>query len=252
MLSRLLRQVLFTFIHFIVSLLVAVQNVYNQLLVHKNSSFGKEVTKSEIKMIIEQLPRFNKELKHIVMLVDHHNLSDLARLVIWSLVTGIPYLSFFDTTGELFKNEEKLFYEVEKLKKGVPGCVKWAKMPDLNGFTNGITAHTVVVNIFTSKDGRETVVQCVKQIAEDKIECKRNSREFTADELAEALNRMYPSIPDPEVALYTGPLCCTQGLLPWQIRLTVFIQLSLDHCININQFLGAIHKYNKCDQRFGK
>ncbi|KAJ0183182.1 hypothetical protein K1T71_001158 [Dendrolimus kikuchii] len=206
-------------------------------------------------MIIEQMPRFFKPLKHVVVLVDmdHHSLNDLARLVIWNLVAGVPYLSLFDTTGELYEHEEKLFYEVEKLKKGVPGCVKWAnKLPDLNGYTNGNSAHTLVVNIFRHRDGRKTVVECVQQIAEGSLVCKRNSREFTAEELDEALSQIYPAIPDPDMALYTGCLCSTKGLLPWQIRLTVFVQLSTDHSINVDQYLGAIHKYSKCDQRFGK
>lgn len=142
---------------------------------------------------------------------------------------------------------------MEKLKKGVPGCVKWAnKMPDLNGYTNGNNAHTVIVNIFSHRDGRKTIADCVQQISEGKIVCRRTSREFTAEEFDEALRQVYPAIPEPDMALYTGSVCSTKGLLPWQIRLTVFVQLSIDHSINVNQYIGAINKYSKCDKRFGK
>lgn len=254
MLSQLLRQFLFTIVHFVISLLVAVQNVYSRLWVKKCILPQNEVTKSDIKVILEHLPRVTKKLKHLVILTDteEHSFSTLARMVIWSLVAGISYVSFYDITGELKENEEKLFLEVEKNKKGVPGCIKWYKKPDLNGYTNGMQAHTVYINIFSSKDGKPTVTQCIREIAADRVKCSRESNEYTAQELDNALKLMYPSIPDPELVLYTGPLCCTHGLLPWQIRLSEFIQLSIDHSVSIENYIGALYRYNKCDQRFGK
>lgn len=141
---------------------------------------------------------------------------------------------------------------MERNKKGVPGCIKWCRKPDLNGYTNGMQAHTIYINIFSSKDGKPTVARCIRQIAEGSIICSRETEEYTAQELDKALMSMYPSIPDPELVLYSGPLCCTQGLLPWQIRLTEFVQLSTDHSVNIDRYIGALYRYNKCDQRFGK
>lgn len=78
------------------------------------------------------------------------------------------------------------------------------------------------------------------------------TNEFTAQDLDKFISLVYPSIPDPEIVLYTGVSCCTHGFLPWQIRLTEFIQLSLDHSVNIGSYVGAMYKYSKCDQRFGK
>lgn len=154
--------------------------------------------------------------------------------------------------GELSENEEKLFLEVEKHKKGIPGCIKWSKKPDLNGYSNGIQAHTVNVNIFTDSDGRSRIAQCIKAIAEKKITLNSQTNDFTAEDLDKVFSLVYPSIPEPEIVLYTGVLCCTHGFLPWQIRLTEFIRLSLDHSVNIDSYVGAMYKYSKCDQRFGK
>lgn len=166
------------------------------------------------------------------------------------------YLDFLidveNVAGELKENEEKFFYEVELKKKGIPGCIKWSNKPDLNGYTYGVQAHTVVINIFTSDDGRPKIAQCIQDLAKGTIPCRRNSEEYTAHELDEVLSTVYPSIPNPEVILYTGTLCCTHGLIPWQIRLAEFIQVSLDYSVNIKGFLGALCKYSKCDQRFGK
>lgn len=180
---------------------------------------------------------------------------------------GVPPVSFFsaqlhhsqknksefilNVLGELKVNEEKLFLEVEKCKKGIPGCIKWSKKPDLNGYTNGIRAHIVVVNIFSSTDGRTRISQCIREIAEKNSLTSAYS-EFTAEDLEKALSLLYPPIPDPGVVLYTGNVCCTHGFLPWQVRLTEFIQLSLDHRVSVNNFICAMYKYNKCDQRYGK
>ncbi|KAF9816439.1 hypothetical protein SFRURICE_000345 [Spodoptera frugiperda] len=254
MLSQPVRRILNILLHLVVNILVAVQNVYYQFRNKKCFLAPNVVTKSDIKVVLEHLPRVTKKLKHLVILTDtdHHSFSDLARMVIWSLVAGISYVSFYDITGELKENEEKLFLEVERNKKGVPGCIKWGRKPDLNGYTNGMQAHTVYINIFDSKDGKPYIAQCIRQIAEDRLICNRESDEYSAQELNDALMLKYPSIPDPELVLYTGPLCRTHGLLPWQIRLSEFIQLSLDHSVSIDNFIGALFRYNKCDQRFGK
>ncbi|XP_026749029.1 dehydrodolichyl diphosphate synthase complex subunit Nus1 [Galleria mellonella] len=254
MLSRLLRQFLYNLIHLIVSVLVAVQNVYHQFWDIKSNLFKSEVTNNDIKIILKLITKMNKKLNHLVILADtdHHSLADLARVVIWSLIAGIPYVSFHDITGELRHNEEKLFREVERSKKGIPGFIKWSKMPDLNGYTNGVQGHTVVINIFSNSDGRPTIAQCIQDIAKGTVHCERKSSEYSAQELGKTLALYYPSIPDPDLILYSGSLCCTKGLLPWQIRLAEFIQLSLDYHITIDSYVSALYKYNKYDQRFGK
>lgn len=103
MLARRLRQFLFILVHWIVNILVAVHNVYHRFRDKKYIAQGDEVTKSDIKLILEHVPKVTKKLKHLVIQTDRdqHTYSDLARMVIWSLVTGIPYLSFYDISGNL-------------------------------------------------------------------------------------------------------------------------------------------------------
>lgn len=252
MLSRLLRQLLFYFVHFVVDVLVAVQKIWQQYSSKKCSLPVEKSKHSDIRMILDHMPKITKSLKHLVFIADtqNHTYEDLAQVVIWGLVAGIPFVSFHDITGQLKENEEKLFLEIERCKRGVPGCIKWSKKPDLNGYTNGIQAHTVVINIFSNRDGRPRISQCIREIAEKNSEYQHS--EFTAQDLDKVLSLLYPSIPDPDVVLYTGQFCCTHGFLPWQIRLTEFIKLSLDHRVNVDNFIGALYKYNKCDQRYGK
>lgn len=113
MLSRLLRQVLFNIVHLTVSVLVAVQNVYRHFWIKKSDLSTDSVTKNDIQMILEHVPKMTKRLKHLVLLADtdHQTLSDLARLVIWSLVCGIPYISLHDITGN------KIYKQLLRSKK---------------------------------------------------------------------------------------------------------------------------------------
>lgn len=103
MLSRLLRQLLFSLIHLVMDVLVAIQNFYQQFSTRKCSLQEEKATKSDIRLLLEHVPRIRKSPKHVVFLADtdNHTISDLANVVIWSLVAGIPYLSFHDITGKL-------------------------------------------------------------------------------------------------------------------------------------------------------
>lgn len=112
MLSRLLRHILFSLVHLVVNALVAVQNVYLQFWVKKSNLSKDEVTKSDIRMVLEHVPRMSKRLKHLVVQADlvHQDMSELARVVIWSLVAAVPYVSFHDITGINFINNIFLRY----------------------------------------------------------------------------------------------------------------------------------------------
>lgn len=154
--------------------------------------------------------------------------------------------------GDLKNKEETLFFDVEKHKKGVPGCIKWQNKPILNGYTNGLQANTIYVNILSYEDGRPKLAKCIQRISQDSSLQESITKEYTSEEFDKVLKVMYPSIPDPDLVLYSGPVCYTHGLLPWHIRLTEFINISKDHRINVNNYLGALYKYNKCDLRFGK
>ncbi|CAG9133600.1 unnamed protein product [Plutella xylostella] len=253
MLARFFGNLLFNLVHLVLAILVAVNNVYRRFW-RKPAISRDEVTKYDLQLVRENVPQLRKKLHHLVMLsdTDQHSLDDLAFIVIWSLLVGIPYVTFYDITGDLIENEQKFFLEVEKRKKGIPGFIKWSKMPDLNGFSNGTQPHTVNVNIFSYDDGQPKIAECIRKIALKELPCDSSSDEFTAQELDKSLSLMYTSIPEPDLALYTGSSCRTFGLLPWQIRLTEFIKLSEDSSINVSDFLGALCKYNKCDQRYGK
>lgn len=115
MLARFLRHVLFNLVHLVFTILVAVKSVHRRIVTRQADLNKKEVSKSDIKLILDSVPHFRKKLHHLVMLADtdHHTLSDLAFIVIWSLLAGVPYISFYDVTGK--KNFSNFYTHRTKL-----------------------------------------------------------------------------------------------------------------------------------------
>lgn len=103
MLSKYLRHLLFYLLHLLIDVLVAVQKFCQQILTKKCRLSVEKARQCEIKMLLEHMPKISKSLKHLVFLADtdNHSYHDLAQVVIWSLVAGIPCVSFHDITGKL-------------------------------------------------------------------------------------------------------------------------------------------------------
>lgn len=101
MLSRLLRQLLFYLIHLVIDVLVAGQKFCQQYSSKKCSLPVEKAKQSEIRMILDHMPKITKRLKHLVFIADteNHSYENLAQMVIWGLVAGIPFVSFHDITG---------------------------------------------------------------------------------------------------------------------------------------------------------
>lgn len=102
MLSRLLREFLYYLVHLIVNVLVSLKHCYRRFHNKNHCLSQKQVTKTDVLTLLEKVPKLQKSLKHLVVLTntDVHSTSDLAKLVIWSLIVGVPYVSFYDITGE--------------------------------------------------------------------------------------------------------------------------------------------------------
>lgn len=143
--------------------------------------------------------------------------------------------------------------ESEKIVWG-PDCPKTIdgaiKYPQRNGYTRYI-----VVNLYSSDDCHEQFNQLLTQelcpFSRKRSACK--SSEITVDLIDERLSKLPGYLPDPELAVFFGTFCCTQGFFPWQIRLTEFIQISYtQESLTLQKYLDVLYKYAKCQQRFGQ
>lgn len=119
----------------------------------------------------------------------------------------------------------------------------YSQIPHKNGFRKHL-----IVNLFSSDDGHR---KFTKLLTEELVNVK--SENITCNLVDEKLSKTYGNLPDPDCAVYFGTFQCTQGFLPWHIRLTEFYQLSYKlETISPQKYLQVIYSYGKCDQRFGK
>lgn len=62
-------------------------------------------TRSEgnLKYVYSEVQKLDKIPNHLTLLLGHenHSIRDLSNLVLWCLTAGIPFISFYDSTGKI-------------------------------------------------------------------------------------------------------------------------------------------------------
>lgn len=117
------------------------------------------------------------------------------------------------------------------------------KFPHRNGYRRHI-----IINLYSSHDSYGSFNQLLTHDLS-----KTPSQQISIDLVDEKLNKLFGSIPDPELAVYFGNSTCTSGFLPWHIRLTEFIQISYKlNYLSLDKYLRVLYKFARCEQRFGK
>lgn len=111
---------------------------------------------------------------------------------------------------------------------------------------NGGHVNSLNVNFFGEEAGPQLVVEVCKEVA------TIDSELITQDMLTEHFQTKLGGLPDPDLFLYFGHICCMYGFMPWQLRLTEFHSLGRMKSLNSNKFVKVLCTYSKCEQRFGK
>lgn len=121
-----------------------------------------------------------------------------------------------------------------------------AKLP--NGYKNGHSTPPIQINILSLNDGQKTVAKITKEYLTSGLKQENIGIAY----VDEQLKKRGGNLPDPDLAMYCGRTCSTFGLLPWQIRLTEFVDIASHRGIHLSNFLFALKRYDKSEQRFGK
>lgn len=97
---QLLRECLYLLMHITINIIVTLQHFCRPFWNKEGSSLNGMA--SDIEVLMKNVPKLTKTLNHLVVLADtkRHCMSDLARVVIWSRVARVPYVSFHDVTGK--------------------------------------------------------------------------------------------------------------------------------------------------------
>lgn len=226
--------------------------------------FKIESFEEDLRLISRMVRQFEKSPSHLVVVIGNEDISykDLGKVVVWCMAAGISFLSFYDFKGILKKKETDLCKIVAHLDEKYSSNIIWGQQDiangtsNLDGARNGLkngyeNTHKVHVNCFSMVDGKGSILNVVHQLCKDAQENKIEPADIDQDKL-DTMIRNQTGVPDPDFAVICGSVCSTYGLLPWQIRITEFVQVNTHHNMTAEDFVSILHKYSKCVQRFGK
>jgi len=109
----------------------------------------------------------------------------------------------------------------------------------------------ITVLILSEDDGRTTLVDLTKTLAEmsqrGKLAPKDISAELVDAEISENV------MGEPDLLVLFGPRVCLEGYPPWQIRLTEIFHVADNSAgVEYQVFLRALHNFAKAQMRFGR
>lgn len=153
-------------------------------------------------------------------------------------------ITLFCFPGQIHKNIDKIRKEVKSLNSSnYQICINHVAQTD-NG--RDVRQSCININIFGPEAGRRLITDLCKKVAD-----KENDL-ITIDYLDESLRKQLCNLPDPDVFLYFNKVCGMFGYIPWQLRLTEFIDFGSLKGITPTLFVKVLYAYANCEQRFGK
>lgn len=197
---------------------------------------------------------------HLVVMLgpEEPEYKQLAKFIFWSMAAGIGHVSFYDHRGTLKRNHREMLNFVSQQPRGESEQIVWTPqlktvsglLPPRNGYRR-----RVVVSFFSPDDGKRQLAATARTISNQlRTGAVSAPSDITVEMVDQRLQNQFHHIPDPELAVYFGPICSTHGMLPWQIRLTEFLPLETTGLgeVNVSHFLSCLYRFAKCEQRFGK
>lgn len=181
----------------------------------------------------------------------------LARFLCWGLAAGVGHVSFYDHRGTLKRNHQRVLEHMVRLPRADSDQIVWTAqlkpglpIPPRNGYRRRL-----VVSFYSPReDGRGQLVQTAREISTELRDGVGTAQDITVEAVERKQRQHFRDVPDPDLAVYYGAVCCTYGLLPWQIRLTEFVQVRAPSLRDTgpDHLLDCLFRFAKCQQRFGK
>ena len=104
--------------------------------------------------------------------------------------------------------------------------------------------------LLSAEDGRSTLVDLTKTLAEMSQRKKLSPNDISADlvdtEITESV------MGEPDLLVLFGPSVELQGYPPWQVRLTEIYHMQDNTGVGYQVFLRALHNYAKAQMRLGR
>jgi dehydrodolichyl diphosphate syntase complex subunit NUS1 len=106
------------------------------------------------------------------------------------------------------------------------------------------------VLLLSAEDGRDSLVDLTKTLAEMSQRSKLSSNDISVDlvdaELSESV------MDEPDLLVLFGPMVELSGYPPWQVRLTEIFHVEDNHGVGYQVFLRALYNFANAQMRFGR
>ncbi|KAF2088352.1 Undecaprenyl diphosphate synthase [Saccharata proteae CBS 121410] len=193
--------------------------------------------------------------------------NDVSEVAAWCASAGIPALSVYEKTGILKSYVPQTHRKISRTFESyfgpslrptlslraphLPSYSPPETPPSGSNPTDPSTQPThLTILLLSADDGRNTLVDLTKTLAEMSQRGKLNPADISAElvdaEITESV------MGEPDLLLIFGPRVELKGYPPWQVRLTEIFHSPDNVGVNYQTFLKALHKYAKAQMRFGR
>jgi dehydrodolichyl diphosphate syntase complex subunit NUS1 len=218
-------------------------------------------------------------------------LNDACELVAWSASAGIPMLSIYEHTGEIITSigsvEQPANSILGILKSSLPHLHRrinrtltsyygatspqkpsislrspnlpsysppqFADLPNGTSHANDSNTSAPHINVLLldSTDGRQTIVDLTKTLAEMSQNGKLSPADISQDLIDAEITESVMG--EPDLLIVFGERVVLEGYPPWQIRLTeIFYAQDNVAGVGYQIFLRALYRFAKAEFRFGR
>ncbi|KAI9657194.1 MAG: hypothetical protein M1829_006940 [Trizodia sp. TS-e1964] len=271
-----LHLLLFTLIHTLFSAYIrlrqAIQGILNRFFA---ILYYHHRTPELIRKDIKALSRLPEHLSVILELEDEQKggaaldvlLDEVAEISAWCACAGIPILSVYERTGilkgyiatthRLVTSKLHAYFgrHAPSLRLAAPHMNSYHNENAQKAFSDSLLSTDnlhLTLHLLSSEDGRESLVDLTKTLAEMAQRSKLSPSDISVDLVDAELSEGVMKDGDPDLLLLFSPQVMLKGYPPWQLRLTEIFCCRDNNTVEYQVFLRALHKYSKATMRFGR
>jgi dehydrodolichyl diphosphate syntase complex subunit NUS1 len=104
--------------------------------------------------------------------------------------------------------------------------------------------------LISSEDGRDSLVDLTKTLAEMSQRSKLSSKDISMDLIDAEISESVMS--EPELLILFSPSVELAGYPPWQVRLTEIFHVQDNQGVGYQVFLRALYNFANAQMRFGR
>lgn len=108
----------------------------------------------------------------------------------------------------------------------------------------------ISILLLSSEDGRSTLVDLTKTLAEMSQRNKLSPDDISLDLINAEISESVMG--EPDLLMLFGPHVALQGYPPWQVRLTEIFHVQDNSGVGYQVFLRGLHRYAKAQMRLGR